>query len=171
MVARLVYWRWIGGGEVEGVGGRVAVLVEWGSDKWRWRSSGGGRGGESGSEGDLSAVAVVRAAWWSSGGGGQVGVVGQLSVADGGKVEGVCSRVAVKWRWRKLSFSSSSSLSFVFIVVAVLSSLLSSLLLSSCLADCYIFRRPASVAAVTFAHRLGHHPMPLSCRSLLHCCC
>ena len=40
MVARLVDWRWIGGGEVEGVGSRVAVVVEWGSDDWRWRSSG-----------------------------------------------------------------------------------------------------------------------------------
>jgi hypothetical protein len=32
-----VDWRWIGGGEVEGVGSRVAVVVEWGSDEWRWR--------------------------------------------------------------------------------------------------------------------------------------
>jgi hypothetical protein len=39
VVARLVDWRWIGGGEVEGVGGRVAVVVEWGSDEWRWRSN------------------------------------------------------------------------------------------------------------------------------------
>jgi hypothetical protein len=29
-----------------------------------------------------------------------VGVVGQLSVADGGKVEGVGGRAAVEWRWR-----------------------------------------------------------------------
>ncbi len=36
-----VDWRQVGGGEVEGVGGRVAVVVEWGSDEWRWRSSGG----------------------------------------------------------------------------------------------------------------------------------
>jgi hypothetical protein len=36
-------WRWIGGGEVDGVGGRVAVVVEWGSAvNWRWRTSGGG---------------------------------------------------------------------------------------------------------------------------------
>ncbi len=35
--ARLVDWRWIGGGEVEGVGGRVALVVEWGSDEWRWQ--------------------------------------------------------------------------------------------------------------------------------------
>ena len=41
VVARSVDWRWIGGGEVEGVGGRVAVVVEWGSVDWRWRSSGG----------------------------------------------------------------------------------------------------------------------------------
>jgi hypothetical protein len=34
-----VDWRWIGGGEVKGVGGRVAVVVEWGSDEWRWRSN------------------------------------------------------------------------------------------------------------------------------------
>ncbi len=32
----LVDWRWIGGGKVEGVGGRVAVVIEWGLDKWRW---------------------------------------------------------------------------------------------------------------------------------------
>jgi hypothetical protein len=35
------------------------VVVKWGSDKWWWRSSGGGI--EGGSEGDLSAVAVARA--------------------------------------------------------------------------------------------------------------
>ncbi len=34
-----VDWRWIGGGEVEGVGGRVAVVVEWGLDEWRWQSN------------------------------------------------------------------------------------------------------------------------------------
>jgi hypothetical protein len=39
VVARSVDWRWIGGGKVEGVGGRVAVVVEWGSDEWRWRSN------------------------------------------------------------------------------------------------------------------------------------
>ncbi len=39
MVAWLVDWRWIGGGKVEGVGGRVAVVVEWGLDEWRWRSN------------------------------------------------------------------------------------------------------------------------------------
>ncbi len=39
MAARLVDWRWIGGGEVKGVGGRVAVVVEWGSDEWQWRSN------------------------------------------------------------------------------------------------------------------------------------
>ncbi len=39
MVVRSVNWRWIGGGKVEGVGGRVAVVVEWGSDEWRWRSN------------------------------------------------------------------------------------------------------------------------------------
>ncbi len=59
-VARAVEWGWIGGGEVEGVGGRVVVVVEWGSDKWWWRSSGGGGGGEGGGEGYLSAVAVAR---------------------------------------------------------------------------------------------------------------
>ncbi len=81
MVARLVDWQWIGGDEVEGVGGRVAVVVEWGSDKWRWRSSGGGGGGGGGGEGsgkgNLSAVAVARVVGlqWISG-----GAVGGLAV-------------------------------------------------------------------------------------------
>ncbi len=39
MVARSVDWRWVGGGKVEGVGGRVAVVVEWGLDEWQWRSN------------------------------------------------------------------------------------------------------------------------------------
>ncbi len=39
MVARLVDWWWIGGDKVEGVGGRVAVVVKWGSDKWQWQSN------------------------------------------------------------------------------------------------------------------------------------
>ncbi len=30
-------WRWVGGGKVEGVGGRVVVVVEWGSDEWWWQ--------------------------------------------------------------------------------------------------------------------------------------
>ncbi len=34
-----VDWQRIGGGEVEGVGGRVAVVVKWGLDEWRWRSN------------------------------------------------------------------------------------------------------------------------------------
>ncbi len=46
VVARLVDWQWIGGGKVKSVGGRVAVVVEWGSDEWQWRSSGSGGGGE-----------------------------------------------------------------------------------------------------------------------------
>ncbi len=37
MVARLVDWRWIGGGKVEGVGSRVVVVVKWGLDEWWWR--------------------------------------------------------------------------------------------------------------------------------------
>ncbi len=37
MVGRSVDWQWIGGGEVEGVGSRVAVVVEWGSDEWQWQ--------------------------------------------------------------------------------------------------------------------------------------
>ncbi len=82
MVARSVDWRWISGGEVKGVGGRVVVVVEWGLDKWWWRSSGGDGGGEGGGKGNLSAVAVERGVelrwigggavvewwWWSSGG-------------------------------------------------------------------------------------------------------
>ncbi len=70
-------WRWIGGGKVIGVGGRVAVVVECWSDEWRWRLSGGGGGGEGGGEGDLSAVVVARAVelWWIGGG------------------------VVVKWQW------------------------------------------------------------------------
>jgi hypothetical protein len=40
VVARSVDWRWIGGGEVEGVGGRVAVV--WWSNGGR-TSGGGGR--------------------------------------------------------------------------------------------------------------------------------
>jgi hypothetical protein len=43
-----VDWRWIGGGKVKEVGGRVAVVVKWGSDEWQWRLSGGGSGGEGG---------------------------------------------------------------------------------------------------------------------------
>ena len=39
------------------------------------------------------------------------------------------------------------------------------------LAECYICRCPASTAAITFDHHYHHHPMPLTCRSLLHCCC
>ncbi len=38
-MARSVDWQWIGGGKVEGVGGRVAVVVEWGLDEWRWWSN------------------------------------------------------------------------------------------------------------------------------------
>ncbi len=38
-MAQSVDWRWIGGGKVEGVGGRVAVVVEWGSDEWQWWSN------------------------------------------------------------------------------------------------------------------------------------
>ncbi len=38
-MVRLVDWWWIGGGKVEGVGSRVAVVVEWGSDEWRWQSN------------------------------------------------------------------------------------------------------------------------------------
>ncbi len=33
-MAQLVDWWWIGGGEVKGVGSKVAVMVEWGSDEW-----------------------------------------------------------------------------------------------------------------------------------------
>ncbi len=36
-MAQSVDWWWIGGGKLEGVGSIVAVVVEWGSDKWRWR--------------------------------------------------------------------------------------------------------------------------------------
>jgi hypothetical protein len=32
-------WWWIGGGKVDSDGGRVAVVVEWGLDEWRWRSN------------------------------------------------------------------------------------------------------------------------------------
>jgi hypothetical protein len=39
VVAWLVDWRWISGGKVEGVGGRVAV-VWWSSGGWRSGSSG-----------------------------------------------------------------------------------------------------------------------------------
>jgi hypothetical protein len=35
-VARSVDWQWIDGGKVKDVGGRVAVVVKWGLDKWRW---------------------------------------------------------------------------------------------------------------------------------------
>ncbi len=59
--------------EVEGVGGRVAVVVKWGSDKWRWRSCGSGGGGEGGGKGNLSAVAVARAVELRWIGGGAVG--------------------------------------------------------------------------------------------------
>jgi hypothetical protein len=40
VVAWWVDWQWIGGGEVKGVGSGDAVVVKWGSDDWRWRSSG-----------------------------------------------------------------------------------------------------------------------------------
>ncbi len=94
MVVRSVDWRWLGGGKVEGVGGRVAVVVEWGSDEWRWRSSGGGGCGEGDGKGDLSVVAVARAVelrwigggavvewrWWSSG--------GCWSIVSGGRWQG-----------------------------------------------------------------------------------
>ncbi len=82
VVAWSVDWRWIGGGKAEGVGGRVAVVVEWGSDKWRWRSSGGGGGGEGGNKGDLSAVAMVQSV--------------ELRWIGGGAVGGL----AVDWWWR-----------------------------------------------------------------------
>jgi hypothetical protein len=39
VVVQSVDWWWIGGGKVEGVGGRVAVVVKWGSDEWQWRSN------------------------------------------------------------------------------------------------------------------------------------
>ncbi len=68
-----VDWRWIGGGKVEEVGGRVAVVVKWGSDEWRWWSSGGGSGGEGGGKGDLSAVVVARGVELRWIGGGAVG--------------------------------------------------------------------------------------------------
>ncbi len=35
-------------------------MVEWGSEEWRWRLSGGGGGSEGGGEGNLSVVAVAR---------------------------------------------------------------------------------------------------------------
>ena len=38
-MAGSVDWRWIGGGEVEGVGSRVVVVVEWGLDEWQWWSN------------------------------------------------------------------------------------------------------------------------------------
>ncbi len=46
-------------------------MFEWGSDEWWWRLSGGGV--EGGGEGDLSAVAVVRAVELRWIGGGAVG--------------------------------------------------------------------------------------------------
>ncbi len=74
-----VDWRWIGGGKVKGVGGRVAVVVDWGSDEWQWWSSGGGGGSEGGGKEDLSAVAVAREVElrWIGG-----GVVGGFAVMD-----------------------------------------------------------------------------------------
>ncbi len=39
----------------------MAVVVEWGWDKWQWQSSGSGGGGEGGGEDNLSVVAVARA--------------------------------------------------------------------------------------------------------------
>ncbi len=72
-----VDWRWIGGGKVEGVGGRVVVVVEWGLDEWQWWLGGGGGGGEGGGKGNLSGVVVARAVelWWIGG-----GTVGGLAV-------------------------------------------------------------------------------------------
>jgi hypothetical protein len=77
-----VDWRWIGDDEVEGVGGRVVVVVKWGWNKWRWQSSGGGGGHEGSGEGNLSAVAVA------------TGV--ELRLIGGGLVGGL----AVDWWWR-----------------------------------------------------------------------
>jgi hypothetical protein len=34
VVAQSVDWQWIGGGKVEGVGSRVAVMGKLGSDEW-----------------------------------------------------------------------------------------------------------------------------------------
>ncbi len=56
------------------------MVVEWGSDKWWWRSSGSGV--EGGGKGKLSAVAVARAM--------------ELQWIGGGAVRGL----AVDWWWR-----------------------------------------------------------------------
>jgi hypothetical protein len=56
------------------------VVVEWGSDEWWWRSSGGGIEGSD--EGNLSAVAVARAV--------------ELQWIGGGVVSGL----AVDWWWQ-----------------------------------------------------------------------
>jgi hypothetical protein len=66
-----------------------------------------------------------------------------------------------------LSLLSSLS-SFIFIISADPSSLLSLLLSSLCLADCYICHCPASVTAITDTRCLRHHLMPLFHCSLLH---
>jgi hypothetical protein len=56
---RAVEWRWIGGGEGEGVDGRVAV-------EWRWIGGGKGEGVGGRVVARARALAVE---WWSSGGG------------------------------------------------------------------------------------------------------
>ncbi len=58
--------RWIGGGEIESIGGRGAVVVEWGSDEWRWRSSGGVIGhGIGGKVSQLKWHDLLKASHWS----------------------------------------------------------------------------------------------------------
>ncbi len=38
-MVRSVDWRWISGGKFKSGGGRVAVVVKWGSDEWQWQSN------------------------------------------------------------------------------------------------------------------------------------
>ena len=72
-------WRWIGGGKVEGVGDRVAVVVKWGSDEWQGQWS-------------CSGLVVARSVdWWWIGGGEVKGVGGRVAVvwwSNGGRTSG-----------------------------------------------------------------------------------
>ncbi len=237
-------WRWIGGGEVEGVGGRVAVVVDWGSDEWQWQSNyhtviGGIYASTSSLFITHRAFSCCRASSRCSDVGLDVNVFGGLDASLSLSCRRASSRrsivisIVVNVVIVGLDvdvirgFDESSKLfdppprllpllcrcchrccrrryhhcchslfcrrrcchctrrcsrrcrrpchrhrrSVFIVVVAVPSSSLLSLSSSMCLADCYICRQHASVAAITFAHPLRHHPMLLSCRSLLHRCC
>ncbi len=70
-VARVVEWRWVGGGKGKGVDGRVAV-------EWRWI---GGDKGEGVGGRVVARARALAVEWRSSGGGGRVAVADTIAVA------------------------------------------------------------------------------------------